>query len=78
MSDELVALTTAASEAEAAMICGFLASNGIEASYDTGGVTQPALGGGSGLGGAFIGRQQILVREQDLDEAARLLEDLPG
>ena len=59
------------------MICGFLADAGIEATYDAGGVTQPALGGGSGLGGAFIGRQQILVRAEDLDEARRLLEELP-
>ena len=71
-------MTTAPSEAEAAMICGFLASYGIDATYDTGGVTQPALGGAAGLGEAFIGRQQILVRAENLDEARRLLEDLPG
>jgi len=78
LNDELVAVTTAPSEPEAAMICGFLASYGIDATYDTGGVTQPVLGGAAGLGEAFIGRQQILVRAEDLDEARRLLEDLPS
>ena len=72
----MVTLTVAASEMEAAVICGYLESRGIRASYDKGGVFQP-LGGLAGEGLAFVGRQQILVRADDLDAARSALADRP-
>jgi hypothetical protein len=77
LTGELVQLTTAASEPEAAVICGYLESHGIHATYDKGGIYQPFYGGGGGTGEAYIGRQEILVQAEDADEARRLLEDLP-
>ena len=76
MSDDLVQLTVASSEAEAAMICGYLASRGIHSTYDKGGAFQPLYGGG-GLSGASVGRQEILVLARDLDAAKAALGDLP-
>jgi hypothetical protein len=76
LSDDLVQLTVASSEAEAAMICGYLASRGIHSTYDKGGVFQPLYGGG-GLSGASVGRQEILVLARDLDAAKAALGDLP-
>ncbi|HEX3807333.1 MAG TPA: hypothetical protein VHV52_11195 [Gaiellaceae bacterium] len=69
----VVKLTEAASELEAAEICGYLATHGIEATYDKGGIAQPGLGG---PGEAFVGRQEILVRADDAERAAALLRDL--
>jgi hypothetical protein len=34
----MVPLTSASSETEASVICGYLATNGIKATYDKGGV----------------------------------------
>ena len=70
-------LTSAGSESEAAVIVGYLASCGIEATYDKGGVPQPFAAGGGGMGAAFGGRQEILVKAEDLEEAQRALRDLP-
>ena len=78
MSDDLVQLTVASSEAEAAMICGYLASRGIHSTYDKGAVFQPFYGGGGGTGQAFVGRQEILVLAQDLDAAKAALGELPN
>jgi hypothetical protein len=41
-------------------------------------VPQPFSVGGGGMGSAFGGRQEILVRAEDLDEAQRLLKDVQG
>jgi hypothetical protein len=70
---DVVKVTEAASEQEAAAICGFLESRGIHATYDKGDVGQSAAGFGPGLGSAFGGRQQILVRGEDLEVARNAL-----
>jgi hypothetical protein len=67
-----------ASEQEAALVCGFLGSNGVEATYDKGGVFQPLSGLGGATGTVGSGRQEILVRAEDADRARELLERLPG
>ncbi len=77
MSDELVRLTVVGSESEAAMLVGYLEAQGIEATYDTSGTFQ-SPGTGAGLGGAHLGRQEILVAEADLEAAQAALEALPG
>jgi hypothetical protein len=60
------------------MICGYLASCGIEATYDKGGIFQPLFGGGGGTGDASMGRQEILVRSEDLEQARKALSELPA
>ncbi len=75
--DEVVKLTEASSESEASMICGFLESHGIRATYDKGGVAQPLLAFAFNAGEAYTGRQEILVRADDAERAARLLAELP-
>jgi hypothetical protein len=77
LSDDVVTLTVASSESEAAMICGYLESQGIRATYDKGGVFQP-LGGLAGEGLGFVGRQQILVRADDLSKARAALAARPS
>jgi hypothetical protein len=77
LSDDVVQLTVASSESEAAMICGYLESRGIHATYDKGGVFQPFYYGGGGTGEAYLGRQEILVRAEDLERARAALERLP-
>jgi hypothetical protein len=83
LSDEAVKLTEAESEAEAVMICGYLQSAGIQATYDRGGVMGPPMGGlGGGLSvwgsGQFsAGRQEILVHARDLKKAQAALAELP-
>ena len=74
MSDELVRLTAVPSEQDAAMLCGYLGAQGIEASYDTGGFSQ-AFGG---LGAPNAGEHQILVRASDLEAAQAALDALPA
>jgi hypothetical protein len=74
--DDFVPVTVASSEGEAAVICGFLASQGIEATYDTGGASQPFSVGG--LGGAHLGTQTILVREKDAEAARAALDARPN
>jgi putative signal transducing protein len=83
LSDEVVKLTEAESEAEAVMICGYLQSAGIQATYDRGGVLGPPMGGlGGGLSvwgsGQFsAGRQEILIHARDLAKAQAALAELP-
>jgi hypothetical protein len=83
LSDDVVKLTEVESEAEAAMLCGFLSSAGIEATYDRGGIVGPPMGGlGGGLSvwgsGQFsAGRQEILVHARDLTKAQAALAELP-
>jgi len=69
LSDDVVAVTVAFSEPEAAEICGYLRENGIQASYDKGGVE-------SGLAWATpqVGPQEIVVRAEDEARARELLE----
>jgi hypothetical protein len=58
---------------EAAVICGYLESNGIDATSDGGGVFQPIgvmLREGAGPG---VRRQEILVRAEDAERARQLL-----
>lgn len=78
MSDDVVKIGEAGSEQEAAIICGFLESNGIKATYDKGGVDQPIgspllPGAIYGPMTAFEGRQEILVRANDAERATKLL-----
>lgn len=70
-------LTEASSEQEASMVCGFLESHGIRATYDSGGVSQPFTGLAGLTGEAFGGRQEILVHTNDAERAAKLLAELP-
>ena len=73
MADEVVKLTEAVNEMEAATICGYLDSCGIRAVYDKGGVQGSFYGFGGGGGEAFVGRQEILVRAEDLEAARKAL-----
>jgi hypothetical protein len=78
LNDDPVAVTVAANEQEAAMICGYLNSRGIEATYDKGGNAGP-FGLPSGItGDAFGGRQEILVRAEDLEAAKAALAERPA
>jgi hypothetical protein len=72
MSDDVVKIAEAGSEQEAAIICGLLDSNGIQAMYDNGGVYQP-LASPAYFGMVFAGRQEILVHAKDAERAAQLL-----
>jgi hypothetical protein len=74
VSDELVRLTVVGSEQDAAMLCGYLDSQGIEASYDTGGISQAF----PGLGTPYAGEHEILVRAEDLEAAQAALDALPA
>ena len=73
--DELVTVAVAESEGEAAMICGYLDSQGIDATYDKSGIAQPfAI---TGLGAAHVGPQEILVRASDAEAARAALDARP-
>lgn len=67
-------LTEASSEMEASMICGFLESHGIRATYDKGDIVQPLDWANAAAGS---GRQEILVGAKDAERAAELLAHLP-
>jgi hypothetical protein len=71
MTNEVVKLTEAESEQEAAIICGYLESRGIRATYDKGGVFQPL----AFLPITGVGRQEVLVRAEDLERAKAALAD---
>jgi hypothetical protein len=66
---ELVRVTTAANPAEAETIRGLLQTEGIESVR-----RQTDFGAGT-MDGFSGGQQEILVREEDLDEARALLEE---
>jgi hypothetical protein len=68
LSENFTKLTEVETEAEAATICGFLESQGIHATYDKGGINS-AIAAYSGPGG----RQEILVRADELDAARAAL-----
>jgi hypothetical protein len=72
-------LTETGTEAEAAVVCGYLESCGIRATYDTGGVLGPvvAFPGTWASGADGVGRQEILVRSDDLQAARAALEQRP-
>jgi hypothetical protein len=70
LSGDAVKLTEVGSEAEAAMLCGYLESLGIHATYDKGGVTTGVLGSYSGPN---VGRQEIVVEAGDLAAAREAL-----
>jgi hypothetical protein len=72
--DEFVRLTVVSSEQDAVMLCGYLGAQGIEASYDNRGSSQPV----GGLGTPYSGEHEILVRASDLEDAQAALESLPG
>jgi Putative prokaryotic signal transducing protein len=65
---ELVRVTTAANPAEAETIRGLLQTEGIDSVR-----RQTDFGAGT-MDGFSGGQQEILVREEDLDEARALLE----
>jgi hypothetical protein len=71
--DAIVKLTEAGSEPEAAMICGFLESRGIRATYDKGTIEATPVGA---ISGAYVGRQEIVVRAEDLAAAREALAEL--
>jgi type III secretory pathway lipoprotein EscJ len=61
-------LVEVANEQEASMICGYLESHGIHATYDS--RNSQGVGGGAD----WFGRQEILVPDKDLARARELLE----
>jgi Putative prokaryotic signal transducing protein len=62
---ELVALTVVNSEPEAEIICGELRAAGIECAH------RPATS--AGMGTAFMGPREVLVKEEDLEAARELV-----
>ena len=66
----LVTLTVVGSDLEAEMLCGELRANGVECSYEKTGM-------GAALGSAMTasGPTAILVEEEQLDAALKLLPD---
>ena len=72
VSDELVRLTVVASEQDAALLCGYLEAQGIEASYDNRGRRSR-----SAASARRLGRHEILVRAGDVEAAQAALEGLP-
>ena len=67
----LVTLTVVPNQLEAEMLCGELRANGIECTFE---VTNPAAAVGQfGVGQA--GPSAVLVEEEQLDEARKLLSD---
>ena len=67
----LVTLTVVPNQLEAEMLCGELRANGIECTFE---VTNPAAAVGQfGVGQA--GPSAVLVEEEQLEEARRLLSD---
>jgi hypothetical protein len=71
MSDDVVKVAEAENEMEASLICGFLESQGIRATYDKGNVGQFPSWQVDNL--PFSGRQEIVVRAHDAERAAQLL-----
>jgi hypothetical protein len=71
--DAIVKLTEAADEPEAAMICGFLESRGISATYDKGTMEATPV---AAISGPYVGRQEIVVRAEDLEAARAALAEL--
>ncbi len=65
---KVVKLTEAGSETEAAMLCGYLASCGIEATFDKGTIMGSPFGSGA-YSGPHVGRQEIVVHEEDFEAA---------
>jgi hypothetical protein len=74
--DAIAKLMEASSEPEAAMICGFLESRGIPATYDKGSVEAAPMAPGGAMSGPFIGQQEIVVRAKDLEAAREALAEL--
>jgi len=68
--DELVPLVEAANEAEASVICGFLASRGIRATYERRGEL------GSPFPVADIEPHEVFVRAADADAARAALDEV--
>ena len=64
----LVLLTVVSNDLEAGVLCGELRANGIECTYEQ---TNPAAAVGPGVGQA--GPTAVLVEEEQLDEARKLL-----
>ena len=72
----LVMLTTVANELEAEMLCGELRANGIVCSRRNAGIGAALYG--DAAAGAMFGQAsptEILVDEQQLEEARKLLPD---
>ena len=67
-ADDIVVVTVVASEAEAEIVCGLLRANGIECGYrDTEAIDSPLEDF------APSGPREILVREDDLEDARSVL-----
>jgi hypothetical protein len=73
LSGDVVVLTEANSEPEAAMICGYLGSLGIDASYEKSRMFPPAGVGQASMGAGHVGPQVIRVRVEDLEAAREAL-----
>jgi hypothetical protein len=74
MGDEdLVQVALADNEPEAAMLCGLLESNGINAMYNSGGM--PAAFGLFRLRQGALGQRQVLVRAGDVEKARTVLRE---
>jgi hypothetical protein len=69
LSEGGVKLTEVETEAEAATICGYLATQGIHATYDKSGT----ISGLAAYSGPGIGRQQVVVPLEELDAAREAL-----
>jgi hypothetical protein len=65
---EPVGLTVVASESEAEVVCGLLRANGLQCSY-----RQTNFGAGAADGFPRGGPVEVLVSQDDLGEAQRLL-----
>lgn len=72
----LVTLTTVANELEAEMLCGELRANGIACSQRNASIGSALYG--DAVAGAVFGQAsptEVLVEEEQLEEARRLLPD---
>ncbi|HKI22360.1 MAG TPA: DUF2007 domain-containing protein [Gaiellaceae bacterium] len=70
---ETVRLTVVPDEGEAEALCGLLRSEGIECFYRDTDVSAAGIFGGS----TFGGWREVLVGEDDLERARKLLPDQP-
>jgi hypothetical protein len=66
-----VTLTVVANEPEAEMLCGMLRANGIACAYRTTNLSAGMADASTAIGGP----REVVVAEEQLDEARKLLSD---
>jgi hypothetical protein len=66
-----VTLTVVANEPEAEMLCGMLRANGIACAYRTTNLAAGMADASTAMGGP----REVIVAEEQLDEARKLLSD---